>query len=125
MTDATVDSPAGGSRGTIVPGNGGAPSGTTDKTKILIVDDLPEKFMVFESILEELGQTLVFASSGAEALKLVLREEFAVILLDVNMPGMDGFEAASLIRSRRRISISSTKTRTFARRISGTTGVGM
>lgn len=72
------------------------------KTKILIVDDLPEKFLVFEAILEELGQTLVYASSGAEALKLVLRDEFAVILLDVNMPGMDGFEAASLIRSRRR-----------------------
>jgi signal transduction histidine kinase/DNA-binding response OmpR family regulator len=72
------------------------------KTRILIVDDLPEKFLVFEAILEELGQTLVYASSGAEALKLVLRDEFAVILLDVNMPGMDGFEAASLIRSRRR-----------------------
>jgi signal transduction histidine kinase len=77
-------------------------SASAEKTKILIVDDLPEKFLVFESILEDLGQTLVYASSGADALKLVLRDEFAVILLDVNMPGMDGFEAASLIRSRRR-----------------------
>jgi len=79
-------------------------SATAETSKILIVDDLPEKFLVYESILEELGQTLVYATSGAEALKAVLRDEFAVILLDVNMPGMDGFEAASLIRSRRRSS---------------------
>jgi signal transduction histidine kinase/CheY-like chemotaxis protein len=72
------------------------------KTKILVVDDLPEKFLAYEAILEELGQTLVYASSGAEALKLVLRDDFAVILLDVNMPEMDGFEAASLIRRRRK-----------------------
>ena len=79
-------------------------SAAAETSKILIVDDLPEKFLVYESILEELGQTLVYARSGAEALKAVLRDEFAVILLDVNMPGMDGFEAASLIRSRRRSS---------------------
>jgi signal transduction histidine kinase/DNA-binding response OmpR family regulator len=72
------------------------------RTKILIVDDLPEKFLAYEAILEDLGQTLVYAATGAEALKLVLRDDFAVILLDVNMPGMDGFEAASLIRRRRK-----------------------
>lgn len=80
--------------------NVGGPSAL--RTKILIVDDLPEKFLAFEAILEDLGQSLVYAASGAEALKLVLRDDFAVILLDVNMPGMDGFEAASLIRRRRK-----------------------
>ena len=69
-------------------------------TSILIVDDLPEKLLVYRSILEELGQNLVFAGSGAEALRQVLKNDFAVILLDVNMPGMNGFEAANLIRKR-------------------------
>jgi signal transduction histidine kinase/DNA-binding response OmpR family regulator len=73
-----------------------------EKTKILIVDDLPEKILVYRVILEELGQELVVATSGAEALKCVLQHDFAVILLDVNMPGMDGFETAALIRSRKR-----------------------
>src|SRR5207249_3007332 len=69
---------------------------------ILVVDDLPEKLLVYQSILEELEQNLVTAHSGAEALKQILHHEFAVILLDVNMPGMDGFETAALIRRRRR-----------------------
>src|SRR5690606_21812826 len=69
---------------------------------ILIVDDLPEKLMVYETILEEMGHNLVTAHSGEEALRLILKQEFAVILLDVNMPGMDGFETASLIRQRRK-----------------------
>jgi signal transduction histidine kinase/DNA-binding response OmpR family regulator len=73
-----------------------------DKTNILVVDDLPEKLLVYQTILEELGQNLIAARSGAEALKQVLRHEFAVILLDVNMPGMDGFETAALIRQRKR-----------------------
>lgn len=73
-----------------------------DKTNILIVDDLPEKVLVYRTILEELGQNLVAARSGEEALREILRQDFAVILLDVNMPGMDGFETASLIRRRRR-----------------------
>jgi signal transduction histidine kinase len=72
------------------------------KIDILVVDDLPEKFLVYESILDEPGQRLVKASSGEEALKLVLRQEFAVILLDVYMPGLDGFETARLIRQRKR-----------------------
>jgi len=74
----------------------------SDRTNILIVDDLPDKQLVYQSILEELGQNLVTAQSGAEALKQVLRQEFAVILLDVNMPGMDGFETAALIRKRKK-----------------------
>jgi signal transduction histidine kinase/DNA-binding response OmpR family regulator len=73
-----------------------------DKINILIVDDLPEKLLVLESILEELGENLVKAHSGAEALRLVLEHDFAVILLDVYMPGMSGFETAGLIRQRRK-----------------------
>jgi signal transduction histidine kinase/CheY-like chemotaxis protein len=75
-----------------------------EKTNILIVDDLPEKVLVYRSVLDDLGQNIVVARSGEEALRLVLRHEFAVILLDVNMPGIDGFETASLIRKRRRSS---------------------
>ena len=73
-----------------------------DKAKILIVDDLPEKHLVYRVILEELGQEIVCAHGGSEALKLVLQHDFAVILLDVNMPDVDGFETAALIRQRKR-----------------------
>jgi len=76
--------------------------GIADKINILIVDDLPEKLLVIESVLEELGENLIMADSGPEALRRVLEQDFAVILLDVNMPGMDGFEAASFIRNRRK-----------------------
>ena len=72
------------------------------KIKILVVDDLPEKLVVYHTILEELGEELVLARSGAEALKQLLNDDFAVILLDVNMPDMDGYETAALIRNRRR-----------------------
>src|SRR3954464_1870376 len=68
---------------------------------ILIVDDKPEKLLSLEAVLEDLGQQIVRAYSGREALRHVLHQEFAVILLDVNMPGMDGFETAKLIRQRR------------------------
>ena len=73
-----------------------------DRASILLVDDRPDKHVVYRSILEELGQNLVTANSGEEALRQVLKAEFAVILLDVNMPGMDGLETAELIRSRQR-----------------------
>jgi signal transduction histidine kinase/two-component SAPR family response regulator len=69
---------------------------------ILLVDDRPANLMVYSSILEELGQNLVTATSGEEALKKVLKQDFAVILLDVNMPTMNGFDTASLIRKRRK-----------------------
>jgi PAS domain S-box-containing protein len=72
-----------------------------DKVSILLVDDRPDKLIVLEAILAELGQTLVKAQSGKEALKHVLNQDFAVILLDVNMPGMDGFETATMIRQRK------------------------
>jgi len=78
----------------------------SDKTNILIVDDLPEKVLVYRTILEDLGQNLVFARSGDEALREVLRQEFAVILLDVNMPGMNGFETAALIRRRKKSALT-------------------
>jgi signal transduction histidine kinase/DNA-binding response OmpR family regulator len=76
--------------------------GADDKINILIVDDLPEKLLVLGSILEELNENVVTASSGPEALRRVLDDDFAVILLDINMPGMDGFETADLIRKRRK-----------------------
>src|SRR5690242_15120416 len=76
---------------------------TDEKTNILVVDDLDEKLLVYKSVLEELDQNLVVARSGEEALGHVLRTEFAVILLDVEMPGgMNGFETAQLIRKRRK-----------------------
>ncbi|WP_298232478.1 response regulator [uncultured Azohydromonas sp.] len=71
-------------------------------SSILIVDDLREKHLVFRALLEDLGQELISAYSGAEALREVLRREFAVILLDVNMPDMDGLETARLIRQYKR-----------------------
>ncbi|MDM0019344.1 response regulator [Variovorax saccharolyticus] len=73
-----------------------------ERASILIVDDLPEKLLVFRTVLEELGQDLVTVRSGADALREILKREFAVIMLDVNMPGMDGFETATLIRQHRR-----------------------
>ncbi|HEX5769186.1 MAG TPA: response regulator, partial [Burkholderiales bacterium] len=69
-----------------------------EKCSILVVDDLEEKLLVFRTILEELGQNLVTVRSGSEALREVLAREFAVILLDVNMPDIDGLETARLIR---------------------------
>ena len=73
-----------------------------DRTSILIVDDSPEKIVALESILDELGQDIVKAASGREALRHLLTRDFAVILLDVRMPVMDGFETAALIRERAR-----------------------
>src|SRR5258706_8318254 len=71
------------------------------KVNILLVDDRPDKLLALEAVLEDLGQNVVRAYSGREALRYVLLQEFAVILLDVNMPGMDGFETAALIRQRK------------------------
>ena len=64
---------------------------------ILLVDDQPARLLAYRAILEPLGERLVEARSGDEALRCLMQEECALILLDVNMPGMDGFETASLI----------------------------
>jgi PAS domain S-box-containing protein len=69
---------------------------------VLLVDDQPARLLTYESSLEGVGVTCVRALSGEEALKRLLQQEFAVILLDVCMPGMDGFETARLIRSHHR-----------------------
>ena len=73
-----------------------------ERASILIVDDLPEKLLVFRTVLEDLGHEIVCVRSGSEALKEILQREFAVILLDVNMPDIDGFETAGLIRQYKR-----------------------
>src|SRR5690349_4113003 len=72
----------------------------SDKVSILVVDDKPQQLLALEAILEDPRLDIVRAYSGTEALRKLLQQEFAVILLDVNMPGMDGFETASLIRQR-------------------------
>jgi len=71
------------------------------RARILIVDDLPEKLLVYSSLLEDIDAEIVQARSGTEALKRVLEGSFAVILLDVNMPDIDGLETATLIRGHR------------------------
>lgn len=85
---------------TVVPGNGANHSAEELKANILIVDDRPDKLLALHAILTSLKQNIVQARSGKEALRLLLKEDFAVILMDVSMPGMDGFETASLIRQR-------------------------
>jgi PAS domain S-box-containing protein len=72
------------------------------RIKILLVDDTPENLVSLEAALEGLGQELVLANSGMEALRYLLEDDFAAILLDVKMPEMDGFQTAELIRSRKR-----------------------
>jgi len=85
-------------------GTSGSENTTTgaERVDILVVDDLREKHLAYQVILEDLGQNIVSVTSGEEALKLLLERDFAVILLDVNMPGMSGLETAALIRSRRK-----------------------
>ncbi len=73
---------------------------TDERVSILLVDDRPENLLALEAILEPLGQLLIRATSGPEALKKVLELDLSVILLDVQMPGMNGFEVAEIIKSR-------------------------
>lgn len=72
------------------------------RARLLLVDDRPENLLALEAILEPLGQELVRAQSGEEALRRLMTEEYAAILLDVQMPGLDGFQTAELIKGRER-----------------------
>jgi response regulator RpfG family c-di-GMP phosphodiesterase len=74
-----------------------------EKQKILIVDDKPENLIALEAVLEDENRELIKAYSGNEALKILLKERFALVLLDVQMPGMDGFEVAQLMHSNQKI----------------------
>src|SRR5262245_7767787 len=69
-----------------------------EKVNILLVDDQPAKLLTYESMLAPLGENLLKASSGKEALEQLLHRDVAVVLTDINMPEMDGFELADIIR---------------------------
>src|SRR5262245_48661038 len=71
-----------------------------NKVNILLVDDRNENLLALEGVLNKLGENLVEVTSGSEALKFLLRNDAAVILMDVDMPSMDGFQTAKLIRER-------------------------
>ena len=70
-----------------------------EKQKVLMVDDRPENLIALEAVLEEPDRELVKAYNGEDALKMLLKDRFSLVLLDVQMPGMDGFEVAELMRA--------------------------
>src|SRR3954447_4637717 len=78
------------------------PSAAPERPSVLLVDDRPENLLALTAVLEPLDVRLVTAGSGEEGLRALLGEDFAVVLLDVQMPGMDGFETAEYIRGRDR-----------------------
>src|ERR1700735_4987583 len=69
-----------------------------DKVNILMVDDQPAKLLSYEVILADLGENLIKANSASEALNILLKTDVAVVLMDVSMPDVDGFELADVIR---------------------------
>jgi CheY-like chemotaxis protein len=71
---------------------------TAEKVNVLLVDDQPQKLLAYEATLAPLGENLLQARSAREALEMLLKHETAVLLVDVVMPEMDGFELASIIR---------------------------
>jgi two-component system, sensor histidine kinase and response regulator len=95
VVDASAEEPATAETSLAAP--------AADQATILLVDDRRDKCMAMEAILADLGQRIVTAYSGKEALRILLDHEFAVILLDVNMPGLDGFETAFFIRQRKNL----------------------
>src|SRR5712672_4876512 len=70
----------------------------SDKVNILLVDDQPAKLLTYEVVLAEIGETLIKASSAHEAFECLLKNDIALILIDVCMPDLDGFELARVIR---------------------------
>lgn len=84
------------------PAGTGTEAPTDRAANILLVDDRPQNLLALEAVLAPLGQNLVRAASGEEALAKLLKEDFVVILLDVQMPDLDGFQTARLIRERER-----------------------
>jgi CheY-like chemotaxis protein len=80
----------------------GGDSASAAQAKILLVDDRPDNLLALSAILSSLGHGLVRAHSGEEALKAMLSEEFALVILDVQMPGMDGYATATHIKRRER-----------------------
>ncbi|MFJ9627930.1 two-component system response regulator [Streptomyces sp. NPDC091280] len=71
---------------------------TAERASILLVDDMEDNLIALEAVLASLNEPLVRARSGEEAMKALLRQSFAVVLLDIRMPGMDGFETAANIK---------------------------
>jgi len=71
---------------------------STDKVNVLLVDDQPAKLLAYEVILRDLGENLIKASTGREALEHLLKTDVAVVLVDVCMPELDGFQLAAMIR---------------------------
>jgi signal transduction histidine kinase len=97
MTDTKLRESSAGAREPAAPSPSSS-AGTTSRPNILLVDDQPARLLSYQAVLSGLGVDCVRAQSGAEALERLMKQEFAVILLDVNMPGMDGFETARMIR---------------------------
>ena len=100
MVAAVEEGPSPSDRATDSPTDRLSDSPPDDRVNILLVDDQPANLVALEAMLQGLGQNLIKAESGREALRWLLTHEFAVILLDVKMPEMDGFETAELIRQR-------------------------
>jgi len=71
---------------------------TAEKVNILLVDDQPGKLLSYQAMLSELGENLITATSGREALELLLKNDITIVLMDVSMPEVDGFELAEIIR---------------------------
>src|SRR5215471_12766432 len=78
------------------------PTVNPERVKLLLVDDDRDNLLALQAVLEPLGQELMLAESGTDALRFCLESDFAAILLDVRMPELDGFETAELIRARKR-----------------------
>src|SRR6476659_8993217 len=95
VTDRRSDEPAAG-----LDVSGAVPP--DDRINILLVDDEPKNLMVLESILDDRGYRLVRAESGDQALLALIAGEFALLLLDIHMPGMSGFELAQMVKQRRK-----------------------